>query len=80
MNTTFGPSGTNVANMGNTGFVGGLPMGPMPSYNGGFMSASPTTMSFGMPMQQAYNPYSYTGVANMGSPMMTMPMNRGSSL
>jgi len=80
MNTTFGPSGTNVANMGNTGFVGGLPMGSMPSYNGGFMSASPTTMSYGMPMQQAYNPYSYTGIGNMGSQMMTMPMNRGSSL
>jgi hypothetical protein len=80
MNTTFGPSGTNVANLGNPGFVGGLPMGSIPGYNGGFTSASPTTMSYGIPMQQMYNPYSYTGIAGMGSPLMTMPLNRGSSL
>jgi hypothetical protein len=61
MNTTFGPSGTNVANLGNSGFLGGLPIGSIPGYNGGFTSASPTAMSFGMPMQQTYNPYSYMG-------------------
>jgi hypothetical protein len=66
-NTTFGPSLGNNGSIGMPGMIGGVPSMSIPNYTGGYMNTSPTTMGFtGYPMNTSYNPYSYTGIGNMG--------------